>query len=146
MSVRRDCQAFVVHMRAEHKRLHEQVRSVEQVLSLIQEKTSKDLRGKLINKLSTLRDTMQHHFAEEDAGGCLEEAACRCPELVQIVTQLEHEHSDLLQALDRIIRSAKADPSRVRDVFPAFHERLEAHETAENKVLATGFQATIEDI
>jgi hypothetical protein len=95
--------------------------------------------------LRRLREELSHHFAEEEAGGCLEEAVSQCPRLGPEATRIEAEHGELLAQMDQLIAQAMdLDDSVANRV--AFDHALEdlrrqllAHEAAENDVLRQGF-------
>lgn len=147
-----DTLAFAVHLRAEHRRLHELLRGIE---------TGWPARGKrvlsesqtppVIDGLEALREELARHFAQEEQGGCLEEAVCRCPSLTQEANQVEREHPLLLERLEGIIVRARsglrtADVAReTKQDFKKFARQLHAHEAAENRILASAFGTHVEE-
>ena len=128
-----ECQAYVEHLRSEHKQIHEAVVLVEHEL-----RASDPLRMR--GYLQQLRETLSAHFVEEEQGGCLEEAVCCDPRLSPDVSRIEHEHADILKLLDRLI--ARSDESQTPDFhesFRQFAKILHAHEAAEHRILQTAF-------
>lgn len=138
--------AYIVHMISEHRRLHEAVQTIEQRWRLVDmEAASEDTVTELVAGLEQLRNELRHHFAEEESGGCIEEAVTRCPSLSQDAARIEHEHVSLLDQLGQIVeqlRQVCVDASLANAshcAFEDFVKRLHAHETAENEILEQGF-------
>lgn len=136
-----ECQAYVAHLRSEHARVHEAVQAVERDLS-----TSARTRDpqQVVRELQKLRAVLEQHFAAEESGGCLEEAACQCPRLSATIAAIEREHPMLLRMLDRLIERAATNEvgCNTQDFVEAFHrlvKTLRAHEAAENRVLEEAF-------
>src|SRR5262245_50052025 len=100
------CEAYAAHLLAEHRRLHVMLRlaraAVLQSGGPDRDATAKDV----MRVLRQIRDELARHFAQEEAGGCLEEAACRCPSLSTQVRRVEAEHRTLLAELDKLIGRA----------------------------------------
>lgn len=96
-----------------------------------------------------VREELEHHFAQEEAGGCLEEAVSRCPSLSAEVRRIEAEHPQLLDNVDRLIAQAlDCDQSVEKQVdlgrgFDDLCRQLDAHEAAENVLLRKGFGANV---
>jgi hypothetical protein len=92
-----------------------------------------------------LRDELAQHFAEEEAGGCIEEAVCRCPRLASEARHVERQHPVLLDELDGVIALARVlQPGRVGrqtllNEFDEFAANLKKHESAEDHILQVGF-------
>lgn len=57
-----------------------------------------------------LRTELQRDFAEESAGGCLDEAVSRCPKLSGAVRELERKYPPLLSAVDRLTTEFEHGP------------------------------------
>ena len=137
--------SLVSHLMAEHRRLHVMLRlaraAVLQSGGPDRDATTEDV----LRVLQQIRDELAHHFAEEESGGCLEEAACRCPSLSSHVRSVQAEHSGLLRELDLLIaRCANCgDDAHERLAFERdfaeLCERLHEHEAAENDLLRRGF-------
>lgn len=134
---------FVVHMRDEHRRLRELLIRIEQNW-IVADEGSEPVAPQLSKSLQELRSELVHHFAEEENGGCLEEAACRCPSLSHDVRRVEGEHVTLLNELDAVIKDVPADADsaafpKQHEAFKRFTAKLRNHETAENQLLETAF-------
>jgi len=136
-----ECQAYVGHLRAEHTRVHQLIQEVQTDLAAAA--AGRD-RERVVRHLQRLRDELARHFEMEEDGGCLEDAACRCPRLSAEITRIEHEHPLLLRMLERLIdRAATSDIGcNTADFVEAFHrlvKTVQAHEVAENRVVEEAF-------
>lgn len=139
----RNCDGFVVHLRAEHRRLDELIRRIEALIARSRSRmVDYEARNELPHGLRELHQELAAHFTEEENGGCLEEAVCNRPSLSVEFRRLEHEHPILLNRLERIIRRAERQGGRAEKLdeaeFAAFVENLSAHEDAEKRVLSSG--------
>ncbi len=103
----------------------------------------------IIQLLGGVRQELAHHFAQEEGGGCLEEAVSRCPSLSDEARRIEAEHPRLLEGIDRLIAQAQdADRSvqgriQVAREFDELCAQLDAHEGAENALLRKGFGVNV---
>jgi hypothetical protein len=134
----------VAHLKEEHREVHALVAGVRRQLEALE---SADLERQLPlvrRVLGDLRQRLARHFAEEEAGGCLEEAAARLPRLGGAVQQIENEHPLLLAQLDALLDRVRGPLERASwpDVvlgFGNFARALAQHEALENRVLEQGF-------
>ena len=138
-----DCQPYVEHLHSEHRRLNESLRRISKSFADFG-KHNPIPPPHIVNTLVELRSDLAHHFAEEESGGCLEEAVSRCPSLSPSVNEVEAQHPGLLAHLDRIIQRAQATsrPGTVKSLhrdFEKFVNALRQHEGAENRILQLGF-------
>jgi iron-sulfur cluster repair protein YtfE (RIC family) len=142
------CRPYIDHWLAEHRRLHGLIRKAHAAIMQTggpdRDACSADVAG----VLRRLREELVHHFAEEEAGGCMDEAVSHCPHLAAEVTRIEAEHGELLAQLDRLIAQAldldnggNAVAKRVafEHALDDLCQQLHAHEAAENAVLQHGF-------
>jgi len=101
--------------------------------------------------LRQVRGELEHHFAQEESGGCLDEVVSRCPSLSAEARRIEAEHPQLLESVDRLIAQARdSDQSVEKRValwrgFDELCRQLDAHETAENAMLRKGFGVDVND-
>jgi hypothetical protein len=141
---------YVSHVRAEHHRLNQMVVQIERELPLVEEEMVPwETHARAFREaLTVLRDELAAHFLEEEQGGCLEEASCRCPSLAPEAERLLAEHPLLLGELDEVI--AAVDAATVRripglgDGFERFVKTLRRHEEDENRLLESAFGASPE--
>jgi hypothetical protein len=136
--------AYAVHLNAEHRRLEESLRRVEE---LWQHKVPRPphFSARLAGGLSELRAALARHYEDEEEGGCLEEAVAHLPTLSREVTKLNREHSQVLSTMDQLIaqvrtlRPGNQEWAEIERDFQAIAERLRAHEAAESRILKASF-------
>jgi hypothetical protein len=140
------CRSYVNHLFAEHRRLQHLLRRAR---TAIGENGVRKSHDECAAALAKVRDELRRHFAEEDAGGCLAEAASRCAGLSAEVGTIEAEHPRLLSRLDALVlRTENCDesPECRLELITAFDDLLHdlrAHEAAENNVLRRGFGSSV---
>jgi hypothetical protein len=139
-----DCHPYVQHLRIEHRRLNEALRRISGMFAESAKQTAIPSQL-LVDTLVELRSELAHHFAEEESGGCLEEAVSRCPSLSPHAKEIEEQHPILLEALDCIIQQAQITSPRsattisMQREFEKFVDILRQHESAEDRILQFGF-------
>lgn len=144
-----ECRPYIEHLMAEHRRLHRLLRQTR--VSIVQSSgpDGDASFADVARVLQNLRGELAHHFAEEEAGGCLDEAVSRCPNLSAELRRIETEHPEMLAAVDRLIAQAQGCDCNVQDrialslAFDNLCRQLDAHEVAENKVLKQGFGTNV---
>ena len=135
-----ECRPYLYHLRAEHRRLHALLRRLRDALV-----SSEDPAGSFAESLAELRNELSHHFAEEEGGGCMEEAVSRFPGLSAEAARIEAEHPRILAELDRLIAVARGFQATARnrvamqEALESFLEQIRAHEHAESDLLRQGF-------
>ncbi|MDA1049308.1 MAG: hypothetical protein O3C40_02360 [Planctomycetota bacterium] len=139
-----ECKALVDRMCAVHANLHRAVQTIESELHGDEKRDP----GRVRDGLVELRNTLAHHFEEEEADGCLEQAACQCPSLAHDVTMIEHEHPALLKLLDRLISRASRGCDGCSNVdfvesFARLAKTLRVHEAAETRILEQAFGTVV---
>ncbi len=130
----------------EHRELQSRLSKLRALVGAPQ--SAPEIAGGLIElakQLRQMRERMEIHFAEEAAGGFLEEAVTRLPRLAESAANIEAEHPELLRRVDSALTLAeKADPStegwqHVRGAVEEFVRQMLAHEAKENRLLQQGF-------
>lgn len=140
-----DCRPYAEHLRVEHQRLNRCLCHVNTLFSDLVSANMVKALPRLIETLADLRVDLARHFAEEESGGCIEEAVCRCPSLSQDARNVEAQHPRLLGEVDKVIAEAQAarrDKTWIDDLqreFNQFAAQLRKHESAENRILQLGF-------
>jgi iron-sulfur cluster repair protein YtfE (RIC family) len=136
----------LAHIAAEHRDLERRAtRLFQRVRQRIDEDSLPVSIAGLTLNLQELRDLMKHHFAQEAAGGYLEEAVARVPRLAGAADAVEKQHPELLRDLSALAESVKtAEPSidaweQLGVGVAAFTCKLLAHEVEENRILHEGF-------
>lgn len=144
------CRTYLTHATAEHRRLG---KSLLQAIAMIPnwEATSAVWREPMREHLTHLRAELAHHFAQEEQGGCMEEAIAQNPAVGEAADQTVAEHPRLLGQLDAMIvglatmpdgdaQAARQFEQEFRQFVADFHQ----HEKSERKVLEEGFGVNFE--
>lgn len=145
-----ECKTYVDHLLAEHRRLHRLLRHVRQTIAGRVDAAPADWQRGIVKVLRDLRGTLQCHFADEEEGGCLEQAVSFRPALAGDMQRIEEEHPRLLAHVDRLIAQVEdgdATPAEHVALTIAFDDlcrELDTHEAAENDILRRGLGANIE--
>lgn len=135
--------AYVTQLRGEHQQVKQCLKRIDQQLQHCCE-GSDSATGvdELIHSLADLRAELAHHFAEERAGGCLEEAVIHSPCLGREAAELEREDVKLLGLLDRLIGRLQAAPSVIGGVAKEYRrlvQRISEYEAAESRIVGDSF-------
>ena len=144
-----ECRPYVDHLLAEHRRLHAMLRKARSAIVHSGGPDGDVTPADIVRTLRFIREELAEHFAQEEAGGCLEEAVSRCPHLAAGAERITDEHAELLQALDALIAAAPdcgqslAKRLALEQDFEDLCRRLFAHEAAENRLLREGFGANL---
>jgi iron-sulfur cluster repair protein YtfE (RIC family) len=143
---------YVEHLTAEHRRLDQLIHQTLARLPNWEQNESSDWPAELITGLAAIRDELARHFQEEEAGGCLEEAASLCPGLSSEVTAIEADHARLLTELDELINRARQltkptarEAHALGQELRALANDLHAHEARENQIMQRGFGVGLEN-
>lgn len=143
-----ECRAYAAHLLAEHRRLQELVREIQTIFEN-RDETLGEVKERLVKGFRSLRSELSRHFAEEDEGGCIEEAVSRIPSLSSAATELENQHPLLLDSLDCLIDHVAKAPvggraAELEKEFATLAQQLNTHEAAENRVLERGFGVNLD--
>jgi hemerythrin len=144
-----DCRPYVQHLLTEHRRLHTMLRlarsAIRQCCGPDRDATTADI----VRVLKQVRDELSHHFADEEAGGCIEEAVSRCPSISPQASRVQSEHPELLRQLDALLAQVSdseqtvAGRITVQRQFDELCRQLHAHEAAENDLLRQAFGVNV---
>jgi len=136
------CGAYLEHLQAVHQRLNGKLQEIRHRLAhLVRGQEQAAVVAEIRQWLRDLRTELRSHFAREEGGGCLEEAAARCPSLSTQIKELLEHHPRLTQALEQLIAGTKegtANRAAWQERFHAFVTQLKAHEAAESRVVQLG--------
>jgi hypothetical protein len=143
--------AFVDHLMAEHRRLDH---LLLQAAAVLREQDGECHRwlAQLSPTINAIRCELAEHFGAENQGGCLEEAAARCPAVSSDVRRLVCEHDDLLERLDELLarcQTAMPTPAQacaIKQELQLLVSEVRRHETAESRVVERGFSVSLEDV
>ena len=137
-----ECVAYAEHLHHEHHRLNGLLLEIgHEVAQLASPEANLASFQRLETRITDLWDQLKAHFAEEETGGCLEEAVSRCPSLAGATETVLKEHQQLAQLLGRILSqvSDPATPAEVQASWQAFYNKIRAHEAAETRLLRMAF-------
>lgn len=144
-----ECRPYIDHLQAEHRRLHHMIQQARGAVIQSGGPDHDASVADILRILRNMREELAHHFAEEEAGGCMDEAVSRCPRLAAEVQRIEAEHPELLAQLDGLIVEAadveKSVKHRVafENAFDNLSRQIHAHEAAENAILRQGFGSNV---
>jgi hypothetical protein len=143
--------AFVDHLVAEHRRLdHLLVQSA----AVIRDDAggAKQWLPRLTATVTALRCELAQHFGAENQGGCLEEAAARCPAVSLDVRRLVCEQDELIERLDEMLGRCQTTTELTTTQVGAIEQELRLivsevrrHETQESRVVERGFSVNLLD-
>lgn len=131
------------HILAQHRELHGQLLAVKACLS-DPGPWDAGRAAAARTALAALRDHLRCHFAQEEAGGFLEESITRVPRLAAAAQHVMAEHPVLLGELDGLIETLDAPDSagardRVADGCERFMQHMHEHERSENAIVQEGY-------
>ena len=144
-----ECRCYVDHLIAEHRRLHSLLRQMRAEIAHSVVPDEQPSFNGVARVLARLREELEQHFAQEEGGGCLDEAVSRCPRLAGEAKRIEAEHSQVLAEIDRLVaQTHKLPPTHPNQLalqreFDRLYQKLREHERAENTLLAQGFGVNV---
>lgn len=137
---------FYVQALAEHRELHAAVERIRRLLaSGLSGAEGGPTAVDAVHAVGNLRDQLQRHFEQEEAGGYLEEAVARLPQIAPQAKTLQRQHREFLDLANAMLAAAESEDSatsmlpKLKTDFDLFAKRLEAHEAAENILLERAF-------
>ncbi|QDU26215.1 hypothetical protein ETAA8_12900 [Anatilimnocola aggregata] len=101
MSDHEECRTYLNHVQLQHQHMQQ---LLERLRSLVVGAKGCSFAfddAKLL--LSDLGDHLARHIAEEEGGGCIDEAVCRCPRLSLQARDLKAQQPRLVAAIERIV-------------------------------------------
>jgi hemerythrin len=140
-----NCRSYIDHLAAEHRRIHRMRREMQSAIVDSVVPDEEPSFAYVVRILTRLREELEKHFSEEEAGGCLEEAVCRCPRLAADAKRIETEHPAILAEINDLIEKAtNLQPNNqnqfaIQQGVNRLCRGLRAHEAAENQLLSQGF-------
>lgn len=132
------------HILAQHRDLHEQLTAVRHAYATSAAAVP-DRPLVLRDRLVELRDHLQTHFRQEEAGGYMEESLARMPRLARAARDVLGQHPRLLAEIDRLIATlpesgtAAAAWARSAADFERLATHILDHERQENAVVQEGY-------
>jgi hypothetical protein len=145
-----DFDSYTRHMCVEHQRLNRLLLEARHRIDAWRASGDRRTPADVFAELQTIRGELEHHFAEEEAEGCLEEAMCRFPALAPQTNAVLHEHAEILAEFTRLCETARQGMEEGADLtqFVAQYERLydalQAHEIEESRIMQQAFSASLD--
>lgn len=143
--------AYVERVRSEHRELQGLVHQVRRALAVAARAGWRDLTvSPLVETLKQLQGYMEHHFAQEEAGGYLDEALIQAPRFSHEAERLMRQHPQLLQQVRELlveIPGCQQRPALWCGFEAHAHAALQqvlAHEAAENQILERAYNTTLD--
>jgi hypothetical protein len=144
-------EAYVAAFKAEHRELHDVLRKVDRAWRTCEAQGWKEADVcELCEATTALKEYLAHHFAQEEAGGYLEEALTLAPRLGTTADRLLEQHPLLLTNCAEVcerLRRAGGDPEarrELRERFNALRKLLLEHERGENAVMQEAYHVDLE--
>jgi iron-sulfur cluster repair protein YtfE (RIC family) len=125
----------------EHEQLRERIKFLHQRFE-----ARPATPDEIVRLLSELRAALATHFNNEECEGFFEQIVTRAPQLSRQALKLTHEHVDMLERLDAIVRAAEIAaaesviPAELSARFHEFSKTLMHHESEENGMLQSAYQ------
>jgi hypothetical protein len=142
--------AYVAAFGAEHHELRHLVQTLHETLR-DDCPWSREAATEAIKYLGALNAHLEHHFAQEEAGGYLEEALTIAPRFSAEAAELLRQHPRMLETT-RQVRGTAGRAAVEPAVWPHLRRELQelikglmAHEFAENKIIQQAFNTGLED-
>jgi hypothetical protein len=143
--------AFVAAFGAEHHELRQLVHSLHEAVR-DERPWSREAATEAIGILHTLNAHLEHHFAQEEIGGYLEEALNAAPRFAGDAAELLRQHPQMLDKIqlarmtaDRAANEPSAWPELKRESLELI-KGLMAHESAENRIVQQAFNTGADDL
>jgi len=139
-----DLQAIYEAMLAEHRELMHKINDLRAWFEQVGE-YGRPRFGELGTRLQPLRDELQQHFQEEEAGGYLAEALAVAPRFGREADELRQQHAGFLNGLDSLIgRLGELEPpfsgwTQARTEFEAILTKIREHEGRETAIVQAAF-------
>jgi hypothetical protein len=96
----------------------------------------------MLASLTDLRQVLARHLAEEESGGCVEEALIHAPQFSHAALQLEHEDRELLAQLDDLLNRLKTPRQPLRTMEQDCRrlvQRIREHVVTECRIVDESF-------
>ena len=142
---------IIAGLNAEHRTMTRMVREADRRLHACEATGwARPAVDEWAEALTTLLQHVEHHFAQEEDGGYMEEALTLVPRFAPQEPRLMTEDAELLTGLVTLLgklRRAAYDAAALGDVavrYRHLRQRLLDHERAENEVLAHAFNFEME--
>lgn len=149
MKTQEESQSYINHMATEHRHLEQLLTSAARMFPTWEEIDLAEWLPRIVEQFKKVRTQLGRHFAQEEAGGCLEEAVSHRPALAGEASSLEADHPRLLQQLDALVRRGEQAQPTISQCRALEHDfrtlvaEIHRHEEAENHLLESGFNVSL---
>lgn len=140
--------AFMQEIKEDDRRLNQLMSDFRQFVARGAPTHSEALQ--LASLVLDVRGRVAFHFALEEAYGYFEDPVAVAPRLCERVDGLRAEHGELFEEISRIVEMFEdsepdlpADIANVQEMCRGFLSRFDAHEAAENALIAQAFNEDI---
>lgn len=145
-----ECQPYLAHLAVEHRRLRDAEQMAASAIDAWRRDAShRERQAVAIAAVRSLIEVFQHHFVEEESGGCLEQAISLNPHVGRDADKLVAEQASLREAAAGVLAAFEdARPgatTRVATAFDELRRALDAHCAAEGRLIENAFGAGVED-
>ncbi len=135
-------------------RIEKEHEALKQMMGAILEEMQRPVSGEAFDtwklefvwRLRDFRNQLLKHFELEEHGGFTEDMLRIKPENHSRLKELEAQHQEIINTLDRIVEALKALSCRDCDQFPEIRhqittllKQLEAHEAAERELIQSTY-------
>lgn len=141
--------AFAAAFEAEHREMRQRVTALRNAVNR-NRAWSRETAREAVEAVEAMRTHLHHHFAQEEAGGYLEQALVMAPRFSDEAQVLLAQHPVMLNHIDQVadvaqgaLEDAELWPQlrlQVKDLL----FKLAAHEGAENRIVQQAFNVGIE--
>lgn len=141
--------AFITAFGAEHREMRRHIANLQHALHDDQPWSLASAR-EVHEALIALKKHLHHHFAQEEAGGYMEEALLLAPHLTSEAGRLLRQHPAMTTGMNRVLdKSADALTdagvwNELRQMVSELVHDLVAHEAAENRLVQRAFNTGVE--
>jgi hypothetical protein len=143
-------QAFITAFGAEHHELRRLVHLLHEAIG-DERPWSPEAAKAAVDVLAELATHLDHHFAQEENGGYLEEALTLAPRFTSQAAELLRQHPAILEKVGVLRKTANLSLRqsdawmRLRSEVTDLIRDLIAHERAENQIVQQAFNTGFDD-
>jgi hypothetical protein len=141
--------AFAAAFEAEHREMRQLVHALRDAVNR-NRPWSREVAREAVHAVEAMQTHLRHHFAQEEAGGYLEQALAMAPRFNDEAQVLLAQHASMLKLIDQVdqvaqgaIEDAELWP-QVKLQVKELLRKLLAHESAENRIVQQAFNVGIE--
>jgi hypothetical protein len=141
--------AFAAAFEAEHREMRRLVRGLREAVNR-NRPWSREVAQGALRAVEAMRVHLHHHFAQEEAGGYLEQALAMAPRFNDEAQVLLAQHGAMLRYVDEVVEVAQGAVEDA-ELWPQLKlqvknllRQLVAHESAENRIVQQAFNVGIE--